>query len=113
MNFGALDLSGLMIILGSYPNNHQNIYISMMKKFEDYVQSSKYNNLDIELQPLLSEVSNSEVTGALIDSCDTNTLLKSLREYILTALYHKHLTELYNKFYSNVVVTSRCASGVK
>ena len=58
-------------ILGLYPINQQNISITMMKKFEDYLQSSQYNNLDIELQPLLSEVSNSEVTGALIDSCET------------------------------------------
>ena len=53
-------------ILGSYPNNHENISITMMKKFEDYLQSSKYNDLDIELQPLLSEVSNSKVTGSLL-----------------------------------------------
>ena len=76
-----------------------------MKFFEDYLQSSKYNDIDIELQPLLSEVSNSEVTGALIDSCDTNIRLKPLREYILTAEYHKHLTEFYNKLYSNVVLS--------
>ena len=76
--------------LGSYLNNHQNISIAMMKRFEDYLQSSKYNDLDIELQLLLSEVSNSEVTGSLIDSCDNNILLKPLREYILTAEYHKN-----------------------
>ena len=94
-------------ILGSYPNNHQNVSVTMMKKFEDYLQSSDYDNINAEFKVLLTEISSSNhAAGSLIvNSCEIS-LLKPLREYILPHDYHKHLTDFYSDHYSNVSVVS-------
>ena len=94
-------------ILGSYPNNHQNVSVTMMKKFEDYLQSSDYDNVNTEFKQLLTDISSSNnATGSLIVDIRKNSLLKPLREYILPHEYHKQLMNFYSDLYSNVSVVS-------
>ena len=54
-------------ILGSFPNNNQNIAVTMMKKFEDYLQTD-LSNVNQELKPLLSELSADSTVGSLSES---------------------------------------------
>lgn len=105
-------------ILGSFPNNHQNVSITMMKKFEDYLQTSLFN-IHAELNPILSELSTTnDITGSLFESThedfENKELLKPLREYILPSDYSKHLASMYNNMYTDVtVVSTMCIRSAK
>ena len=102
-------------ILGSFPNNHHNVSITMMKKFEDYLQVNCG-----EFGSLLSQLSHSnDVTGSLSDTkyginCNFK-LLKPLREYILPSDCKEHLIDMYSHMYSFsiCVVSALCIHSAK
>ena len=97
-------------ILGSFPNNNQNVAITMMKKFEDYLRTD-VSNIDREFKPLLSDLSTNPVVGSLSESdydlvdgkCK---LLKPLREYVLPARLQKHLVGMYEQMFSTSHIIS-------
>lgn len=102
-------------ILGSYPNNHQNISVTIMKKFEDYLQANAHD-VQVEFQPILSEISDTDksVTGSLCDIQEHSELLKPFREYILPSEYKEHLSQVYKAMHTNVsVVASFCIRSAK
>lgn len=105
-------------VLGSYPNNNQNVAVTMMKKFEAHLQTSDCDT-NAELMPLLSDMSNSNdyITGSLSEGSDTSNsaLLKPLREYILLPEYQKYLTHLYKDIYSEEpsTVSALCIRSAK
>ena len=105
-------------ILGSFPNNHQNVSITIMKKFEDYLQTSQFSTHP-EFNPIMSDLSGAhDITGSLCESVQENfekkELMKPLREYLLPPDYSQHLHSMYTSRYTNVtVVSTTCIRSAK
>ena len=105
-------------ILGSFPNNHLNVSITMMKKFEDYLRTNLCHGVHSDLIPILSTLSTANETGSLCESAHENfenrELLKPLREYILPSDYSKNLCLMYNMTGVNITtVSTLCVRSAK